>query len=184
MTVFTRSTLAVAVLLASGFAASAEERGEHFMKNWDANADGIVTLEEAQTRRADMFASFDADTDGFLTEPELKLMDEMRDNEQASMNGGQGMGQGQGMGGQGKRHGQGMGQGMGHGQGMGGQGKHHGQGMGNGQGMGGGHGQGGHAGLDADNDGKVSKVEFTGDVAAWLGKFDRDGDGAVTAKDF
>lgn len=182
MTVFTRSTLAVAVLLASGFAASAEERGEHFMKNWDANADGIVTLEEAQTRRADMFASFDADTDGFLTEPELKLMDEMRDNEQASMNGGQGMGQG--MGGQGKRHGQGMGQGMGHGQGMGGQGKRHGQGMGNGQGMGGGHGQGGHAGLDADNDGKVSKVEFTGDVAAWLGKFDRDGNGAVTAKDF
>lgn len=169
MTVFTRSTFAAAVILASGFAASAEERGEHFMKSWDANSDGIVTLDEAQTRRADMFASFDADTDSYLTEPELKLMDEMRANEQASMNNGQGMG------GQGKGHGQGMGQGMG-------QGKGHGQGMG--QGMGGGHGQGGHAGLDADNDGKVSKVEFTGDVAAWLGKFDRDGDGAVTAKDF
>ena len=79
--------------------AYAQESGPKIFEQWDADKDGTITLAEVETRRGDIFTSFDANNDGFLVEEETKLMDEMRDNQQ-EMNQEegdmQGMGQGQG----------------------------------------------------------------------------------------
>ena len=169
-------TLSAAALMLSGAFAFAQVRGQHMIDTWDNNSDGKVTLEEVKERRDNLFASFDANTDGFIDSEESKMMDEMRENEQKSMQEEGGM-----MGGQGKMKGQGMGQGKGPGNGIG-------QGMGKGHGMMGkgmfGMGREDHAGMDTDGDGKISKAEFTGQSEPWFTRFDRDGDGAITAQDF
>lgn len=141
----------------------------HFMEEWDLNADGKITLEEITERRGNVFLSFDANEDGVLDTDEQALMAEMRDSQHGEMGA-----QGKGMG-----HGQGMGQGKGHGQGMMGQGK----GMGRMQmaaeaGM--------HQGrmFDTDNDGKWSRDEFVGFSSAWLARMDADGDSVITTADF
>ena len=75
--------------------------GAHFLQNWDDDGNGSVTLEEAQTKRANLFTSFDEDADGLLSEAEYGAFDEMRAADQAQMReemGGQGMGMGKGMG--------------------------------------------------------------------------------------
>ena len=57
--------------------------------------------------------------------------------------------------------------------------------MGKGHGMGmSGMGREDHAGMDTDGDGKISQAEFTMQSDAWFKRFDRDGDSAVTTKDF
>lgn len=173
------SAAALTLVLSAG-GAFAQGNSAHFFDTWDADKDGKVTVAEVETRRSDIFTSFDANNDGFLIEEETKLMDEMRDNQQ-EMNqedgGMQGMGQGQGQGmGHGKHKGMG-GQGM-MGKGKMGQGK-----MGQGAGEPG-HGPNGHMGFDTDQDGKVSKAEFIGQSKTWLAKFDRNGDGDVTSADF
>ena len=186
-----------ATLLAS--TASAETFNEHFMSNWDLNSDGAVTLGEVKERRESVFAAFDANEDGFIDAEERKAMDEMRDNEHASMaeDGIQrpsGMGQGQGMGqgrgqGMGQGHGQGQGRGMGPGKGMG-PGNGMGQGMGQGRGMGGqfqmNAEDGMHKGrmIDANGDGKFSRDEFIGMSETWFARLDRSGDGKIDTADF
>ena len=157
-------SLSAAALMFSGAFAFAQVPGQHMIDTWDNNADGKVTLEEVKERRENLFASFDANNDGFIDAEESKTMDEMRENEQKSMQEEGGM-----MGGQGKM------QGMGHGKGKGM--------MGGGMGMFG-MGREDHAGMDTDGDGKISKAEFTGQSDAWFKRFDRDNDGAVTTKDF
>ncbi|MBK8455836.1 MAG: EF-hand domain-containing protein [Phyllobacteriaceae bacterium] len=148
---------------------------DHFMTNWDENADGKVTLEETVARREAMFAAFDANANDVLDADELKMLDEMRANEQADM---AAQGVQPGMGG-------GMGQGMGHGQGMG-KGMMHGQGKGRGFGRGqiGQAGFGERKGMDTNGDGQINKTEFVGMSEGWFARFDRNADGGIDANDF
>lgn len=166
----TRKTLLlIATLCALPLTAPAQDMtlATMFLQNWDANSDGVVTLDEATSRREDLFTAFDTDENGTLSDEERQGMADMRDANHAMMQdvlGDSGMG-------------------MDHGQGMGnGQGKGNGHGKGNGQGQGGGQGVG--MGMDADGDGLLSRAEFTGATADWLARKDRNGDGQVTAADF
>jgi hypothetical protein len=165
----TRLTLATAVLLLSTAAAFAQGTGpgDHFISNWDQDGDGVVTLEEATTKRGDLFTSFDANEDGKLSAEEYAMFDEMRAADQARMQ--EEMGQGNG-------NGQGKGKGKGKGQG---------NGKGNGHGMMGGE-EGGmqRAFNDADGDGFVSREEFMAKTPDWIAMMDRNGDGKVMADDF
>jgi len=86
---------AVSALFVLGIAAAtaAEGPGAHFIENWDLDGNGAVTAEEARERRSDVFASFDANDDGFLDAEEYELFDEARALDQAE-NEPQGMGRG------------------------------------------------------------------------------------------
>lgn len=161
----TTPLLALALLLGTAAYAENMTPGAQFLQNWDQDGDGIVTLEEATTKRNDLFTSFDADEDGKLSAAEYSAFDDMRAADQEMMRAemGAGMGQGQGMG-------------QGHGKG-------HGMGMGIGKGM---PEEGGmmRGFNDADGDGMVSREEFTSRTADWLAMMDHNGDGQVTAADF
>ncbi len=77
-------TLGAALILATvGSCIAAEGPGAHFIENWDLNGDGAVTAEEARERRGNVFASFDANDDGFLDAEEYVLFDEARAQDQA-----------------------------------------------------------------------------------------------------
>ncbi|WP_162683350.1 EF-hand domain-containing protein [Rhodobacteraceae bacterium DSL-40] len=52
--------------------------GEQFMVMWDLDGDGTVTLDEIRERRADIFAGFDTDEDGYLDDEEFAAIDETR----------------------------------------------------------------------------------------------------------
>lgn len=87
-------TLGAALILATvGTCFAAEGPGAHFIENWDLNGDGAVTAEEARERRGNVFASFDANDDGFLDAEEYVLFDEARAQDQAE-NEPKGMGKG------------------------------------------------------------------------------------------
>ncbi|NTT86129.1 EF-hand domain-containing protein [Tabrizicola fusiformis] len=151
--------LALTLLLGTAASAQTMTPGAHFLQNWDQDGDGIVTLDEAMTKRNDLFTAFDADEDGKLSAEEYSAFDEMRSADQEMMREEMGAGMGQG-------GGKGHGMGMGHGKGMPEEG-----GMMRGF-------------NDADGDGMVSREEFTSRTADWLAIMDRDGDGQVTAADF
>lgn len=70
--------------------------GAHFIENWDLDGDGAVSLAEAQERRSDVFASFDADEDGYLTAEEYQVFDQARANDIEANAGQHGMGKGHG----------------------------------------------------------------------------------------
>ena len=55
--------------------------GGHFIENWDLDGNGAVSLQEAEERRGDVFASFDSDEDGYLSAQEYILFDEARAND-------------------------------------------------------------------------------------------------------
>ncbi|MBS0125510.1 EF-hand domain-containing protein [Thetidibacter halocola] len=90
-----RMTLALILLAAPAFAQQGNP-GAHFVENWDLDADGQVTVEEATERRGDVFLTFDANEDGFLDADEYVLFDEARANDMADNGGAQGHG-GKGM---------------------------------------------------------------------------------------
>lgn len=180
----TRTTLlALALATTLPGLAAATTPGAHFLQNWDQNGDGLVTLDEARTKRNDIFTSFDADEDGLLSATEFAALDQMRAEDQAQMREEMAKDMGSHMGGHmgGHMAGQmGQGHGKGHGKGMG-----QGQGQGQGQGM----GMPGEAGMmrafnDTNSDGAVSRQEFTAQTASWLARMDRNGDGQVSAADF
>ncbi|GAB2187415.1 EF-hand domain-containing protein [Roseibium sp. LAB1] len=74
---------AVLFLAAAGAGLAGEGPGAHFIENWDLNGDGAVTTDEARERRGNVFASFDANDDGFLDAGEYVLFDEARAQDQA-----------------------------------------------------------------------------------------------------
>jgi len=86
--------LVMAVAAATPGLAQSQNPGEHFITNWDGDGDGAVTLEEATTRRGDIFVTFDADENGFLSAEEYTQFDAARAGDQAQMRQGQGKGQG------------------------------------------------------------------------------------------
>lgn len=147
---------ATALTLALSGAAVAQQGnpGVHFVQNWDGDGDAAVTLEEAQTKRDNLFTTFDADEDGKLSSVEFDAFDEMRAADQEQMREEMGVKAGGGMG-------QGMGKGMMRAEG----------GM-----M--------RKFNDADGDGAVSREEFVGRTAEWFAMMDQTGDGTITEDDF
>lgn len=186
MNTLTKSLLAATVVagVATTAVFAANLMQDHFLGNWDENSDGKVTIEETTARRAALFTSFDANSDGFLDAGEMAMHDQMRaeQHKQMAENGMMrpGMGRGYGMG----MH---RGPGMGPGYGMG---PRHGMGPGRGMGQGfgppkmGQAGPGGHRMMDADGDNRISKAEFTGMGERWFARFDRNGDRVIDANDF
>lgn len=75
--------LSSVIALTSGivFAQATIVPGEDFMLQWDADADGQVTLMEATERRASMWMMFDTDADGFWSAAELVGIKEHQDLE-------------------------------------------------------------------------------------------------------
>ncbi len=92
--------LALAFSLGTGTAAVAQQGdpGAMFLANWDSDGDGIVSFEEVQTRRGDLFTTFDANEDGQLSADEFLVIDETRTANQAAMQEQAGAGKGRGRG--------------------------------------------------------------------------------------
>ncbi|MFN3723345.1 MAG: EF-hand domain-containing protein [Paracoccaceae bacterium] len=57
----------VAALLSAPVYAQQGNPGAHMLDQWDADGDGQVTLDEATTKRGEVFFMFDLDTDGTLS---------------------------------------------------------------------------------------------------------------------
>lgn len=88
-----RLTLAAAALALCAAGPSLAQQGNpgrHFLEQWDADADGRVTPEEVASKRADVFAMFDQDSNQVLSADEWALVEEHMALELG--NGGQGHG--------------------------------------------------------------------------------------------
>ncbi len=72
------SPVVAALSLVAAAHAQQLQPGVHFIENWDMNADGQVTLAEAQEKRGELFYMFDQDEDGMLSDAEYDLFDETR----------------------------------------------------------------------------------------------------------
>jgi len=84
---------ALALILAAAPALAQQGNpGAHFLENWDTDGDGRVTLAEAESRRGDVFAAFDADEDGALRGAEYDLFDQARAQDQQGQGHGAGYG--------------------------------------------------------------------------------------------
>ncbi len=57
--------------------------GAGFINGWDYDQNGQVTVEEITERRGDIFVTFDADENGFLSAEEYVAFDEARAADQA-----------------------------------------------------------------------------------------------------
>ena len=83
---------AVALTVMSGAALAQQGNpGAHFLEQWDADADGGVTLEEVVTKRSDVFNMFDQDSDQVLSAAEWALVEEHMSMELGAGGQGQGM---------------------------------------------------------------------------------------------
>ena len=72
-------TLAAAALALCATAPSLAQQGnpgQHFLEQWDADADGRVTPEEVASKRADVFAMFDQGSNQVLSAAEWALAEE------------------------------------------------------------------------------------------------------------
>ena len=85
------STLACALLL-TGHAFAENNPGAHFIKSWDGDGDGLVTLDEIFAKRDNVFASFDSDENGALDSEEYAFFDQARANDQENHGKGEGEG--------------------------------------------------------------------------------------------
>ena len=146
----------LAVVIAGPAFAQGAGSPQHFMEQWDANADGAVTPAEAQAKRGEVFYMFDQNEDKVLDSAEWALVAEhMAAEMDAKAEGGQRQGQGQGSG-----HGQGKGPGAVMHQAM-------------------------TPGFnDADGDGVVTEAEFLAATDRLFAGLDRNGDGQASAADF
>lgn len=73
--------LTLAAVVALPVCAQQPVPGAHFIENWDMNADGQVTMEEARQKRAEIFVMFDQDENGALDAGEYDLFDETRETD-------------------------------------------------------------------------------------------------------
>ena len=152
-------------------------RVERMMERFDADRDGVVTLEDISAHRLTMFETVDTDKSGSLSKDELKAFgdqreemretnrEERRAKREARMEEMKGM--------SGDRDGRMAG-------------KHHGKrdGMGRGEGRGSDRGGMRMERLDADKNGEISLEEFTAVDAKMFERFDRNGDGKIDITDF
>lgn len=76
------STAAMTILASSAFAAGTPGAG--FLENWDADANGAVSLTEVAEKRENIFYTFDENGDGVLTAAEYVAFDEARAADQAN----------------------------------------------------------------------------------------------------
>ncbi|MFN3992662.1 MAG: EF-hand domain-containing protein [Tabrizicola flagellatus] len=81
---------ALALIAAGPSLAQQGNPGQHFLEQWDADGDGRVTPEEVASKRSDVFAMFDQDSDQILSAAEWALVEEHMAMEMG--NGGQGQG--------------------------------------------------------------------------------------------
>ena len=87
-------TLAAALaVFATTSLAENQMPGAHFIENWDLDGDGVVSLEDIEARRDDVFYTFDSDENGALDAEEYVYFDEARANDMEN-NGGHGQGKG------------------------------------------------------------------------------------------
>jgi Ca2+-binding EF-hand superfamily protein len=77
--------MAPVAAVAGSHGQSGGNAGAHFIENWDLDGDGAVTVAEAEERRADVFAAFDADEDGSLSSDEYDMFDAARANDLMEM---------------------------------------------------------------------------------------------------
>jgi hypothetical protein len=80
--------VALATVVAGTAVAQDGQPGEHFIENWDMDANGEVSLAEAQQKRADLFRMFDQNEDGVLNKDEYALFDRTRQDDMAANAGG------------------------------------------------------------------------------------------------
>ncbi|MFN3845041.1 MAG: EF-hand domain-containing protein [Paracoccaceae bacterium] len=92
----TLATLAI-LMTAPAFAQQGTP-GAHMIEQWDANADGQVTLEEATTKRGEVFYMFDTNTDGSLSAEDWAGVAQQMADEMGAKGMGGGMGYGNGPG--------------------------------------------------------------------------------------
>ncbi|MFN4203898.1 MAG: EF-hand domain-containing protein [Tabrizicola sp.] len=81
---------ALAFLAAGPLLAQQGNPGQHFLEQWDADADGRVTPAEVTAKRSDVFAMFDQDSNQVLSAAEWALVEEHMAMDMG--NGGQGHG--------------------------------------------------------------------------------------------
>lgn len=77
------TTFAAMVALAATAAGAQGNPGAHFIENWDLDGDEIVTVQELEIRRDDVFYTFDSNEDGRLDVEEYVDFDEARANDMA-----------------------------------------------------------------------------------------------------
>lgn len=67
---------ALTLALSGGAFAQQGNPGQHFLEQWDADADGSVTATEVAAKRQDVFGMFDQDADAVLSAAEWALVEE------------------------------------------------------------------------------------------------------------
>lgn len=156
-------------------------RVERMMERFDADRDGVVTLEDISAHRQTMFDTIDTDKSGALSTDELKAFGEqrkeMRQKNREERRAERDARKGEMMGKSGDHEGRMAG-------------KHHGKRDGNWHGKGRGEGRADNRGgmrmerLDADKNGEISLAEFTAVDARMFERFDRNGDNKIDITDF
>jgi len=90
MKTFLIATATATMLTTSAFAGGTPGAG--FLENWDADANGAVTLAEVTEKRENIFYTFDESGDGVLTSEEYVAFDEARAADQENESRGNGGG--------------------------------------------------------------------------------------------